>query len=371
LNPVLPFKASIYLSNGKTNKTKKYVFRDPKVIFHAASASWVFVLSGGDHILFYRSVDLINWSLISRFGYEDGSHGGTWECPDLIEFPQTKTNRSVNLWILIVSVQNSAPAGGSGMQYFIGTFDGSSFENLQSPQTVNWFDYGPDFYAGITFHNVPRYDGRQVLISWMNNWQYAREVPTAPSWRGHMSIPRQLKLDFNSFTNAYHLRQLPVRELYSYAKRLFTYQRQTLTSRTPNILSTVAARIFVIVAEFHDVTRATIIRFRVRQSLDRMEYTQIKYMGQKNRIDVDRSHSGRIDFHRDFCTHFNTTLDNETTKTGILKLQLVVDRSSVEVFVNDGKYTLTSLIFPTYESNQIELAVDGQLTLNYLELMFI
>jgi fructan beta-fructosidase len=342
------------------------VFRDPKIMFHASTASWIIVISGGDHVQFHRSTDLIHWSLISRFGYEQGSHAGIWECPDLIEFPQTTTNNQSSLWVLLISIDRNAIGGGSGIQYFIGTFDGSTFENLQSSQTVNWLDYGPDFYAGITYHNVPRYDDRRIIVSWMNNWQYAQDVPTAPLWRGQMAIPRQIELNFNSFTNAYHLRQIPVHELYSYSKKLSTFHRQSLTS---NILSTISARVFMLATEFHNITKTTVIHLRVRQSLDKNEYTEIKYTAENNQVELDRSHSGNIDFHPLFRTHYNMALDDETLTTGVLKLQVIVDQCSVEVFVNDGKYTMTALVFPKSDSDQMELSAEGQSILNYLELM--
>jgi fructan beta-fructosidase len=347
-------------------------FRDPKVMFHTFTDSWILVLTGGDHVQFYKSIDLIHWSFVSNFGYTHGSHGGTWECPDLIEFPQATINNKTSLWVLLVSVQNGPPAGGSGMQYFIGTFDGFTFQNIQSPQTINWLDYGPDFYAGITYHNIPRFDGRQIMISWMNNWQYAQDVPTAPLWRGQMAIPRQLQLDFNSFTNSFHLRQSPVYELHSYSKQLFTFHRRTLSSSTSNILSNISSNVFMLLSEFHNVTKTSVIRLRVRQSLDKNEYTEMKYIGEKNAIELDRSHSGNIGFHPAFRTQFNVMLDNATPTTGILKLHLIVDRCSVEIFINNGKYTMTALIFPKFEGRQMELLVEGQtIVLNYLELMLL
>ncbi|CAF1500486.1 unnamed protein product, partial [Rotaria sordida] len=212
------------------------------------------------------------------------------------------------------------------MQYFIGTFDGTTFRNLQLTQTINRLDYGPDFYAGIIYHNISQYDGRQIIISWMNNWQYAQDVPTGPLWRGQMTIPRQLKLDFNSFTNNYHLRQLPVHELYSYSKKLLTFHHQILTSNTTNILSNISSHVFMLSTEFHNITKTTVIRLYVRQSLDKSEYTEIKYV------------------------------DDETLTMGILQFQIIVDRCSVEIFVNGGKYTMTTLIFPKFESQRMELS---------------
>ena len=58
-------------------------------------------------------------------------------------------------------------------------------------QRAHWLDYGRDFYAGVTFNNVPK--NRRIMIAWMNNWQYAGSIPTDP-WRSAMSVPRDLGL---------------------------------------------------------------------------------------------------------------------------------------------------------------------------------
>ncbi|CAF2941950.1 unnamed protein product [Rotaria sp. Silwood2] len=290
LNPIIPLVADITQQDNVELNPSEIVFRDPKVLFHRPTGSWVLVISGGNHVQFYTSNDLIHWSLSSRFGHEDGSHAGVWECPDLIEFSAT-TSDNQKLWLLIVSINRNAVAGGSGMQYFVGTFDGRTFKNLQTANTIRWLDYGPDFYAGVTYHNVPRFDARQIMVAWMNNWQYAQSLPTAPIWRGQMTVPRQIELSFDALTNAYHVRQSPVHELYSHSKKIITLSRQNLTSETPNILATMCSDTFMIWAEFHRVTPTTVVILQVRKSSDGSEYTEIKYMADKNRLELDRSHS--------------------------------------------------------------------------------
>ncbi|CAF1243227.1 unnamed protein product [Rotaria sp. Silwood1] len=372
LNPIITLNSSISKSDIVNIESMKTDFRDPKVMFHEATSSWILVLTGGNHVQFYKSTDLIHWTLTSRFGYEHVSHDGLWECPDLIEFSSTRVKNQTSLWVLLVSVGNNAIAGGTGMRYFIGTFNGNTFQNLQSSDTINWLDYGPDFYAGITYHNVPRYDGRQIIISWMNNWRYAQDLPTAPLWRGEMSIPRQLKLDYSSFTKKYFLRQLPVHEVYSYSRKVFIFHRQVLNSSTSNILRNISSHAFIMLTEFHNITKDTVIRLHVRQSLDKREYTEIIYLGTTNEVEFDRTHSGNIKFHSSFFKRFRAPLDDETLITGILKLQILVDRCSVEVFINGGKYTITALVFPQFASQQLELSVEGQpVILNYIELVLL
>ncbi|CAF1050785.1 unnamed protein product [Adineta ricciae] len=365
-NPIIPMYNNVSTADRLSDQIVRRPFRDPKVFYHIRTSSWILVLTGGDHVQFYRSSDLIHWSLVSQFGLTDGSHGGTWECPDLIEFPQRTLKNRTSLWVLLVSVQRNAPAGGSGMQYFIGTFDGNEFHNIQPPETINWLDYGPDFYAGITFHNIPGYDRRQILISWMSNWQYANNLPTAPLWRGQMTIPRQLQLDLNSYTNKYHLRQTPVQELTRYSKRLITYHHEKLS----NMVLNMSRDVYMFNIELHKITKATTIHLKFRENSNKSEYTQVSYIGEKNQIELDRTRSGLTDFHSSYPVQFNMNLDRETLITGRLQLQLIIDRCSIELFVNEGKYTMTSLIFPKDSGYQIEITVDGhEIFINYLELM--
>ncbi|SIS83080.1 levanase/fructan beta-fructosidase [Salimicrobium salexigens] len=96
---------------------------------------------------------------------------------------------------------------GSRTQYFVGTFDGKTFE--PGHEDVRWLDVGKDNYAGVSFSDVPASDGRRIYIGWMSNWQYANQVPTH-GWRSQMTLPRTLELEGD------RLVQRPVKELEAY-----------------------------------------------------------------------------------------------------------------------------------------------------------
>jgi Beta-fructosidases (levanase/invertase) len=166
-----------------------------------------------------------------------GQHGGVWECPDL--FPIKVDGTEDLKWALIVSINPAAPNGGSGTQYFIGDFDGSKFTldpnfktQLQDNNAV-WLDYGRDNYAGVTWSNIPKKDGRHLFIGWMSNWQYARDVPTE-TWRSAMTAARELKLVKNK--ERYVLSSLPVSEFSNYVSKtvkkdsLIVAKKQTIIS---------------------------------------------------------------------------------------------------------------------------------------------
>lgn len=163
-------------------------FRDPKVRWCELTNAWLMVIAAGDHLRFYRSADLLNWHFLSTFGPLDALSDGKWECPDL--FPLRDTATGSECWVLLVSVDAGAPNGGSGTAYFTGAFDGERFRAHSAQH--RWLDYGPDCYAGVTWHGTD-VSAPPLFIAWMNNWRYAARLPTAP-WRGSMTLPRELTL---------------------------------------------------------------------------------------------------------------------------------------------------------------------------------
>lgn len=114
-NPVLPNPGNIR------------DFRDPKVFWHEGTQRWIMVLAAGDHVKIYSSPNLKQWQHESDFGHNLGAQGGVWECPDLFELTVENT-RDYRLWVMLVSINPGAPNGGSGTQYFVGRFDGSTFQ---------------------------------------------------------------------------------------------------------------------------------------------------------------------------------------------------------------------------------------------------
>jgi len=167
-------------------------FRDPKVLRYGGpgpDGHWVMVLVGGHEVILYRSEDLLTWAECGRFGREYGAHEGLWETPDLVELEVEGTGE--RRWVLVVSVMAGAPAGGSGTQYFTGTFDGATFTCDGPREEVRWVDHGADFYAPQSWYGAP--DERRTWVAWMSNWAYARAVP-ASTWRGAMTLPRDLAL---------------------------------------------------------------------------------------------------------------------------------------------------------------------------------
>jgi fructan beta-fructosidase len=302
-------------------------------------------------IAFFGSDNLKNWKELSRFGPAGVRSKSNWECPDLFELP-VENESGKKLWVLEADMGDGSIAGGSGGEYFVGHFDGVRFTTIQHSQ---WVDYGRDFYAPISFENFPNTDNRRVWLGWFNNWQTCL-IPTQP-WRGSMSVPRELslrKLSFNSEEPAtYVLVQKPIREfskLYGESTPLDTRQlgwppkKITQPGEIPEMQ-------FELTAEFKP-GRARSLGLRIHTGED--EYTEIGYDSQFLGAYVDRTKSGNVSFHPAFSGRHNAPA---RLIDGKVSVRVLVDRSSVEVFVNDGEAVISDQIFPTNQKPWIEAFV--------------
>lgn len=153
-------------------------FRDPKVMWHAASDKWVMVLAQKDHIGFYSSDNLIDWQLESTFGEEIGSHGGVWECPELLYMPVEGSDEM--RYVLLVSISPGGPNGGSATQYFVGDFDGKTF-TLDDQWQAELTPQPAQFPAGHRFADFEQGAGQ---------WQATGNAfVNAPTQGGHANQP--------------------------------------------------------------------------------------------------------------------------------------------------------------------------------------
>ncbi|WP_439516438.1 glycoside hydrolase family 32 protein [Sediminibacterium sp.] len=295
-------------------------FRDPKVIWYAPKQKWIMSLAAQNKILFYSSKDLKNWIAESSFGEDVGAHGGVWECPDL--FPMQYEGKTI--WALIVNLNPGAPNKGSGTQYFLGEFDGKSFKSF-TDQTL-WLDYGPDNYAGVTWSNT---GDQKILIGWMSNWMYANQVPTQ-SWRSAMTIPRELKL--MKLGETWRLASLPVSSLQALGKEAFHKVKVDAIEKIRLSGSSV-------ISFQADATK----NFTVTCLNDQQEKVVIGYDPIKQEFYIDRRSSGQTAFHPEFAAiHTAPRLSNNP----LIQVKLVLDKTSVELFADDGLSVMTSIFFP-------------------------
>ncbi len=335
-------------------------FRDPKVFWYTpgyGAGHWVMLIAAGSSVLIYESGDLKNWKISSNFGLGYGATCGVWETPDLLELPIT--GGSQKRWVLTVGVNNCAPAGGTGVQYFVGQFDGKSFNNENPKNQILWADYGADFYAAQAWNNAP--DGRHIWAAWMNNWQYAQDLPSV-AWRGALSFPRELALKRTA--KGYRLTQQPIRELERLRQHKLSLENLQI-SDTQQPFQNLKADTLEVIANFKLEKTQAAERFGLRVRTGQNEQTTVGYNLKTAQLFVDRSHSGKTSFNPNFpkihLVHLEP-INNE------IRLHLLIDRASLEIFSEDGLLSLTENIFPDGSSMGLEVfAQGGKVLLSKLE----
>lgn len=313
-------------------------FRDPKVIWHEATKQWVMTLAIVDHVEFYASKNLKDWAKTGEFGKTEGSHGGVWECPDL--FPLKVEGINSEKWVLIQSIGNGAPNGGSGTQYFVGQFDGKTFKNDNKPADILWLEYGRDNYATVTWSGVP--DNRRISLGWMSNWQYAQKVPTQ-AWRSATTLPRELTLQ--NTPQGVRLFQKPVKEQEILRGGKIEMAAQSISeSYALKPASTTHE-----VALTFDLSKTTAQDLGVVLSNSKGEKVLIGYEKSTNRFYIDRTEGGKKDFEKGFAgRHFAP----RTNTKSLLRMNLHIDIASVELYADDGETVMTDVFFPNENFNQ-------------------
>ncbi len=216
-------------------------------------------------------------------------------------------------------------------------------------QPALWADFGPDFYAAVSWSDVPKRDGRRLWLGWMSNWQYANDVPTAP-WRSAMSIARELSL--RNTDAGLRLVQRPVKEMERQrGPRARLALKNTTGPADLSRLNAVTGDLFELAADILPTADAV---FELKLRTGAAEETVLRVDVSGRVMTLDRTRSGTVDFHRQFAGAYRAPV---RLIDGRLKLSLFVDTSSVEIFANDGESVVTSLILPSPNDHRLELKV--------------
>ena len=319
-------------------------FRDPKVSWHEGTHKWILTLAVGQEIRFYSSPNLKDWTYESNFGEGQGNHGGVWECPDLFELPVAGTSQKK--WVLIVNINPGGPFGGSATQYFVGSFDGHKFVN-ESPKATKWMDFGKDHYATVTWSNAPQ--NRVIALAWMSNWQYANEVPTM-QYRSSNSVPRDLRLFVKDGET--YLQSAPSPELLALRKdKVMSKSFSVGKAYTIDQLMSDNKGTYEITMTVRQKKQGNLSMRLMNEQGEEIEYSLDMA---KRELTCIRDKSGVTGFSKDFITPTVTQVDG-----GDLQLRFLVDRSSVEAFVNDGRFVMTNLVFPHTPYNKVMFSATG------------
>lgn len=336
-------------------------FRDPKVTWDHKRNQWVMVLATYEKTLFYTSDNLIDWKQISDFGEGTGAHGGVWECPDFIQMKVEGTNQMK--WVLIQSLNPGAYNGGSGTQYFVGDFDGKTFKPEHYMQDLGekhdyWIDFGKDNYAGVTWNNAP--DGRTLFIGWMSNWEYANVVPTE-TWRSTSTIARELKLHL--IDGVYRVTSSPVLELNNYTSKSITKESVELTKGSTIIsvdtLSLSSTKFSFEIPNLKDSDYKFLLTNAIGDSLT------FGYNHTEKLFYIDRSKSGKVDFNEQFAKR--PSVAPRIHQGENLKVSIVLDKTSIELFFDDGTTVMSEIFFPRNPFQEFKSISDQTFLINNLQ----
>lgn len=338
-------------------------FRDPKVTRDTINDQWLMVLATIDRSYFYSSQDLKNWEKISEFGETTGAHNGVWECPDF--FPMQVEGSEEIKWVLIQSLNPGGYNGGSGTQYFIGDFDGTTFIPEDYMQDLDekhsfWLDFGRDNYAGVTWANIPQGDGRTLFIGWMSNWLYAQEVPTE-KWRSTMTLARELNL--KKIDGIYRIFSKPVKELNKYRTTIFAEKSigkeksYSYQSENGNLMTNE----FSFNLPLKDINKVEFVLSN--QKKDSLEFGLNKTDRQ---FYINRKKSGLIDFSEKFTQKISTAPRISNSDT--LKVHFILDKTSIEIFYDDGATVMSEIFFPNEAYDRFTISSNADLNIQDMEI---
>ena len=320
-------------------------FRDPKIILLKDGTYLALTVTrngdGDGVILMYRSRDGFSWEYWKPLLQNNGRFGTMWECPDFFELD--------GKWVLLMSPMEMQPGDGRynngyGTVALVGDFDekNGTFV-LENDQPL---DRGIDFYAAQT---VLAEDGRRIMIGWMQNWETITMHRGDLPWAGQMSLPRELYLRGTT------LCQRPVRELAAhYGNEVF--YRKVPVSGEISLYGvegrTIDLEICVDAAEGEDLYRW----FEIRLAMDRRHHTSVLYCPSESLVRIDRHYagSGKGVVHESSCRM------GSGSPTGKIRIRIILDRFSLEVFLNDGEYVMTALIYTDLAVEQIAFLAGGR-----------
>lgn len=325
-------------------------FRDPR-IWRRKDGTYCCIAGnrpadGSGQILLFTSEDGFSWKFKKVFAANNNRFGRMWECPDFFELD--------GKGVLLVSPQDMLPEGfeyhnGNGTLCLIGDFDNKS--DTFTEEKNQSIDYGIDFYAPQT---VLAPDGRRIMIGWMQNWDTCNFRSQNMSWFGQMSLPRELFIRDN------RLFQRPVRELEKMRRNKVEYHDISV-SGTVSLEKIKGRKIDMELklrpAEGEDMYQ----KFAVRFAQNEQYQTSFSFRPRESVLKIDRKFSGS----RRAIIHQRRCLVNSVN--GELKLRMILDRFSVEAFINDGEQVMSATIYTDMAADGISFFADGNVKMDVVK----
>lgn len=329
----------------------KVDFRDPK-IWKGKDGNFYCVIGsrpadGSGQILLYRSENGFDWEFVSILAENKKRFGKMWECPDFFELD--------GKYVLLTSPQDMIPEGmeyhnGNGTLCIIGDLDSETHTlKEQSYQSV---DYGIDCYAMQTLL-AP--DGRRIMIAWMQNWDTLAYRRNESKWFAQMSLPREV-----SVKNG-RLYQVPVRELDSMRANKVEY-RDVVIKDTRITLDQIEGRTVDLELVIRPVDKDKLYKkFELCFAENEKYHSTLRFRPDESVLKIDRSFSGseRAVVHQRECL-----VNGDCNE---LKLRVILDRFSAEIFINDGEQVMSAVILTEQDAKGISFAVNGAVRIDVVK----
>lgn len=353
-------------------------FRDPKVFWYEKGKCWYMIVSADKETRFYKSKNLKKWTYVSAFGKGLGQQPCQYECPDFFQLPVNGDKKKMK-WVMTMNINPGCWFGGSATEYFVGDFDGKNF-TCPDAHDVKWLDWGKDHYATVTFSNT----GDRVLgITWMSNWQYANLTPFKQN-RGANGLPRELKLYENN--GKYYVSENVAPEVYALRKE--TKDLADASVADAKDFAGVAANMNGAFEIEADITPDANGIAGIEISNNKRERTLIYFDMKQGKVVMDRTESGLTDFGKQAVPHdIELAWDKQRAAEGkepariansinykndfalatwaplslcedgkkTYHVDIFVDKSSVELFVDGGRIAMTNLVFPVAPYENVKL----------------
>lgn len=319
-------------------------FRDPKILRRGDGTYLALMANmkedGLGQVLMYRSRDCFTWKYWKPLIQNDGRFGRMWECPDFFELD--------GQWMFMVSPMDMRPAGlefhnGCGSLLLAGSYDEKT--GTFSPSAYQTIDYGIDFYAAQTILTP---DGRRVMTAWMNNWDTCLKRDERVPWAGQMTIPREL-----SFRDG-RLWQQPVRELEQYYTNIISYKKVPVSDEIS--LYGVEGRTIDLEVTVRPAPGEPLYRkFAIWFAMDQENHSAVRFTPDDGTVKIDRKNAGS----RKAIVHQRRCLVRESMD-GSIRLRIILDRNSFEVFINDGRYVMSATIPTPLAADKISFRTEGK-----------
>ncbi len=328
----------------------RFDFRDPKM-WRKEDGTYACVIGnrpadGSGQILLFTSPDGFKWKFEKVLIANQNRFGKMWECPDFFQLD--------GKWVLLTSPQDMLPYefeyhNGNGTLCLIGDFEeGTDTFKEQYDQSI---DYGIDFYAPQTILTP---DGRRVMIGWMQNWDTCNFRSQDIPWFGQMSLPRELSLKDG------RLFQKPVRELDALRSNEVVH-RDVSFSGTISLEGVKGRRVDMELSLRPGEEQNIYQKFAIRFAQNDEFYTSLSFHPRDSILKIDRKFSGS----RRAIIHQRRSLVG--SERGKLKLRIILDRFSAEIFVNDGEQVLSAILYTAQEADGISFFADGQVNMDVVK----